>query len=68
MFAASIADINKALQKLEAQSTTPDLSKLPAHYHQFLPVFDQRKADKLPPLRGTGIDHNIELDSQAEPP
>ena len=68
MFAASVADINKALRKLEAQSLAPNLTKLPAQYHQFSPVFDQREADKLPPLRGTGIDHSIELDSQAEPP
>ena len=63
VFAASVADINKALQKLEAQSLAPDLSKLPAQYHQFLPVFDQREADKLLPLRGTRIDYNIKLDS-----
>ena len=68
VFATSVADINKALRKLEAQSLAPDLTKLPPQYHQFLPVFDRREADKLPPLRGTGIDHNIELDSQAEPP
>jgi hypothetical protein len=63
VFAASFADINKALRKLEAQSIAPDLSKLLAEYQRFLPVFDRREADKLPPLRGTGIDYSIKLDS-----
>lgn len=30
VFAASVADINKALKKLEARSSKPDLSKLPS--------------------------------------
>jgi len=69
VFAASVADINKALQKLEAQTMAPDPAKLPSCYRQFLPVFDPREADKLPPFRGDGIDHHIELsDSTAEPP
>ena len=51
VFAASLADINKALRKLEAQSLAPDLSKLSAEYQPFLPIFDRREADKLPPLR-----------------
>ena len=33
VFAASFADINKALRKLEAQSKAPDLSKLLAEYY-----------------------------------
>jgi len=69
VFAASVADINKALQKLEAQTMAPDPAKLPSCYRQFLPVFDPREADKLPPFRGDGIDYYIELsDSTAEPP
>ena len=68
VFAASFADINKALRKLEAQSKAPDLSRLSAEYYRFLPVFDQREADKLPPLRGQGIDHSIDLEKGTEPP
>jgi hypothetical protein len=68
VFAASIADINKALRKLEAQSLQPDPTKLPEQYREFLPVFDKREADKLPPLRGPKIDHSIELEKGAEPP
>jgi RNase H-like domain found in reverse transcriptase/Reverse transcriptase (RNA-dependent DNA polymerase)/Retroviral aspartyl protease len=53
---ASIEDIRKALQpKIIIDPTT----KLPKHYHEFLPVFDQQEADKLPPHRE--CDHKIEL-------
>jgi hypothetical protein len=48
VFAASVADINKALRKLEAQSLKPDFSKLPEQYRDHLPVFDRQEADKLP--------------------
>ena len=51
VFAASIADINKVLRKLEARSIAPDLSRLLANYYKSLPVFDLREVDKLPPLR-----------------
>lgn len=68
VFAASVADINKALKKLEARSSTPDFSKLPKHYHVYRPAFDRREAEKLPPLRGPGIDHTIEIEDGAEPP
>lgn len=47
VFAASMADINKAL----ATKTHRDpREKLPAHYHQFLDVFDRKEAEKLPPV------------------
>jgi RNase H-like domain found in reverse transcriptase/Reverse transcriptase (RNA-dependent DNA polymerase)/Integrase zinc binding domain len=53
---ASIEDIRKALQpKIIIDPTT----KLPKHYHEFLLVFDQQEADKLPPHRE--CDHKIEL-------
>lgn len=68
VFAASLADINKALRKLEAQGLRPDLSKLPSQYHKYVPAFDRKGADKLPPLRGPGIDHSIELAEGTEPP
>ena len=68
VFAASMADINKALRKLEAQSLKPDPTKLPEQYHKYLPVFDRREADRLPPVRGPGKDHAIELEDGAEPP
>ena len=67
-FAASVADINKALKRLEARSSKPDLSRLPKHYHDYRPAFDRREAEKLPPLRGPGIDHAIEIENGAEPP
>jgi reverse transcriptase-like protein/integrase-like protein/chromodomain-containing protein len=68
VFAVSVADINKALRKLEAQSLKPDFTKLPEQYRDFLPVFDRQEADKLPPLRGPGVDHSIELEKGVEPP
>lgn len=58
VFSASLTDINKALaQKIPTDPRT----RLPKHYHEFLDVFDRTKADILPPLRGAGVDHTIEL-------
>lgn len=58
VFAASMADIEKALRV--KQYTDPKI-KLPSCYHEFLDVFNRKIADKLPPLRGLDIDHKIEL-------
>lgn len=60
VFAASMADINKALAA--KQRTDPRL-KLPSQYHKFLDVFDYIQAEKLPPLRGNGTDHAIQLET-----
>ena len=37
-------------------------TKLPEHYFEFLAAFDRADAEKLPPLRGAGTDHSIELE------
>ena len=58
VFAASIADINKALR---VKSYTNPADKLPPYLHEFLDVFSRDASDKLPPLRGCGIDHEVEL-------
>ncbi|KAL1953147.1 hypothetical protein VTO42DRAFT_3547 [Malbranchea cinnamomea] len=58
VFAVSLADIDKALKP---KSYTDPRIKLPEHYHQFLDVFDHKRAETLPPLRGEGVDHWIEL-------
>src|SRR5208282_3843689 len=39
-------------------------TKLPKHYYEFLDVFSRTDADKLPPLRGKGIDHGIALEKE----
>jgi transposase InsO family protein len=57
IFAASLKDIEKALQ---VKQYTDPRTKLPLHYHEFLHVFDRDKADQLPPHR-EGADHKIEL-------
>jgi predicted aspartyl protease len=59
VFAVSMADINKALRV--KQKTDPK-TKLPAYFHDLLKAFDQKEADKLPPLRGSGVDHTIKLE------
>jgi len=69
VFAASIADINKAL----APKKTVDIkSLLPKHYQSYYELFNPREASKLPPHRGPGVDHRIELESkdgqQPQPP
>ena len=53
-----MADIEKALQL--KQKTDPR-TKLPRHYWEFLPLFEDPKDGPLPPLRGRGIYHSIEL-------
>src|ERR1700712_2552103 len=63
VFSASMADIEKALSKREKKATDPR-TKLPEHYHEFLDVFDYKEAEKLPPLRGRGVDHAIELETK----
>ena len=54
-----MADINKALAV--KQKTDPK-TKLPFQYHEFLDVFDHQRAELLPPIRGNGVDHAIELE------
>ena len=58
LFAVSMADIDKAL----APKQHGDPKKLlPTQYHEFLDLFNRQKAEELPPHRGKGIDHGIEL-------
>jgi hypothetical protein len=61
VFAASLADIQKALASTTKKRTDPQ-TKLPKYFHEFLDVFDRTEAEKLPPLRGKGIDHYIEIE------
>ena len=58
VFAASLADITKALAQKPHQDPKEEL---PRQYHQFLKLFDREEADVLPPLRGGNVDHKIEL-------
>ena len=59
IFAASLKDIEKSLA---VKKRTDPRSKLPEHYHEYLPLFDMKEADRLPPCR-PGIDHKIELET-----
>jgi hypothetical protein len=63
VFAASLADIEKALRVKEYIDPR---TKLPPEYWKFLPVCDRKEADKLPPLRGPGTDHKIELEKNPD--
>ena len=58
VFSASMADIEKALT---VKKITDPRTKLPSHFHEFLDVFSRIEADRLPPQRGKGVDHEIEL-------
>ena len=58
VFAASMADIEKALR---LRSTTDPCTKMPKHFSEYLDVADRIEADKLLLLRGPEIDHRIEL-------
>ena len=59
VFSASMADIEKALA---VRTETDPRTKLPEYYSEFLGAFDRSEAEKLPPLRGPGTDHAIELE------
>jgi len=59
VFSASMADIDKALR---VKTPTDPRTKLPEQYHEFLAAFDRAEADKLPPIRGRKVDHQIALE------
>jgi hypothetical protein len=60
VFAASMANIQKALAPKVHLSLEQIRDLLPPNYRYQLPVFDSNQAAKLPPHR-LGVDHHIEL-------
>ena len=56
VFAASLADINRALAVPKKDAPKPNL---PPELQQYTAVFERKLAEVLPPLRGPGIDHKI---------
>ena len=63
VFAASLADIQKALEprkKVDFEALLPE-----AHKH-CAKLFDPATAAKMPPLRGPKIDHRIELEKDQD--
>jgi transposase InsO family protein len=56
-----MADIEKALAP---KKPTDHRTKLPSQYMEFSRLFDPKESAKLPPYRGNGIDHKIELVQQ----
>ncbi len=63
VFLTSMANIEKALT---SQKKTDLRTILSDHYHEFLDVFNRTMTEKLPPLRGEGTDHQIELEEVNE--
>ena len=63
VFAASLADIQKAL---EPKKKVDFEAMLPEEHKHLSWVFDPKNASKLPPLRGPEIDHRIELEKDAD--
>lgn len=61
VFSASMADIEKALRKREEVDPR---TRLPEHFQDLLDAFGQKGPEPLPPLRGAGIDHQIELEQK----
>jgi hypothetical protein len=61
IFSATAADITKAL----ATKTRSDpRKKLPMWCFEFLDIFDPEQNQDLPPLRGPGFDHAIEIEKK----
>jgi hypothetical protein len=58
MFAASLADIEKALKK---KSNADPQEKLPDYLKPDYKIFLREEANKLAPHRGPAIDHKIEI-------
>ena len=70
VFAASMADINKALA---VKRYTNPKEKMPIHYYNWLDIVDRKAAERLPLIQGIGVDHAIKLerdenDREKEPP
>ena len=59
VYSASMSDIQKALQR---KKKADPREKLPPYLHTEYKTFTQEEADKLPPLRGTKVDHAIEVE------
>ena len=57
-FAVTMKDIQKALAP---KKHTDPRTKLPLEYREYLELFEPKNATTLPPHRGPGIDHDIEL-------
>ena len=65
-----MADINKALA---VKRHTNPKEKMPTHYYNWLDIADRKAAERLPPVRGIGVDYAIELkrdenSKEKEPP
>ena len=65
VFAVSIEDINKALQTKEPKTKAELHTKIPAEFHNLLPLFIKKEADKLNPHK-PGTDHKINLKRDAQ--
>ena len=59
VFAASMADINKALA---VKKYMDPKDKMPTCFHQWLDVIDRKKAGLLPLVQGQGVDYFIKLE------
>ena len=66
LFAASLKNIEKALEKANAPKGPPNLTKLPLKYAEFAHLFFVKEFDKLPTYRV--YDHSIELQPGTTPP
>ena len=58
VFSVSMTDIQKALS---LRKNTDLTTKLSAHYHKYLKIFDCTEADKLSSLREERVNHSIML-------
>ena len=56
---ASMVDINKTLA---VRKRTDPRTKLSVYFYELLNVYSYKKAEVLPSIRGTSIDHTIKLE------
>jgi hypothetical protein len=66
LFKASLYDITKAIAAKD-WNLRPLEEIVLEQYHEFLPLFDNVLADRLPPHR-PGIEHEVRLEERETPP
>jgi hypothetical protein len=61
VFAASMKDIQKALRPKTQMTVQEVKAALPAYLQSYVKLFTPEEGNKLPPPRGSTVDHTIEL-------
>ena len=64
IFAASLRDIEKALQIKTPLTAEQIRQQLPEYLQSYVHLFQPKEGEDLPPLRGPEVDHQLELEQE----